>query len=67
MPGSSVCGILQARTPEGIAMLSSRGSSRPRDRTYVSCVSCVGRQILWILSHWAPWEAWYGIQEDLIP
>ena len=32
----------------------SGGSSRPRDQTCVSCVSCVGR---WILYHWATWEA----------
>ena len=30
-PGSSVRGILQARILEWIAMLSSRGSSRPKD------------------------------------
>ena len=36
--GSSVHGILQARIPGWIAMPSSRGSSRPRDRTRVSCV-----------------------------
>ena len=30
-PGSSVCGVLEARILEWIAMLSSRGSSRPRD------------------------------------
>ena len=29
--GSSVHGILQARTLEWVAMLSSRGSSQPRD------------------------------------
>ena len=32
-PGSSVHGILQARTLEWVAMPSSRGSSQPRDRT----------------------------------
>ena len=42
-PGSSVHGILQARTPEWVAMTSSRGSSQPRDRT---AVSCIGRQTL---------------------
>ena len=31
LPGSSVHGILQARTLELVAVLSSRGSSRPRD------------------------------------
>ena len=35
-PGSSVHGILQARILEWVAMSSSRGSSRPRDRTQVS-------------------------------
>ena len=32
-------GILQARTPEGVAMPSSRESSQPRDRTQVSCIA----------------------------
>ena len=45
-PGSSVHGISQARTLEWIAMPSPWGSSRPRDQTRVSCVSCIGRQIL---------------------
>ena len=36
-PGSSVHGILQARTLERVAISSSRGSSRPRDRTGGSC------------------------------
>ena len=35
-PGSSVRGILQARTLEWVAISSSRGSSRPRDGTRVS-------------------------------
>ena len=35
-PGSSVHGILQARILEWVAMLSSRVSSWPRDRTQVS-------------------------------
>ena len=33
-PGSSVQGILQARILEWVAMPSSRGSSRPKDRTH---------------------------------
>ena len=45
-PGSSVCGILQARILEWVAMPSSRGSSRPRDQTHVFCISCIGRQVL---------------------
>ena len=42
-PGSSVHGILRARILEWVAMPSSRGSSRSRDRTRVSDVSCIGR------------------------
>jgi len=38
-PGSSVHGVFQARILEGVATPSSRGSSRPRDRTRVSRVS----------------------------
>ena len=36
--GFSVHGILQARIQEWIAISFSRGSSRPRDRTRVSCI-----------------------------
>ena len=39
-------GILQVRIPKWIAMPSSRGSSRPRDRIHVSYVSCIGRLVL---------------------
>ena len=46
-PDSSVHGILQARILEWVAMPSSRGSSRPRDCTHVSCVSCTGGQVLY--------------------
>ena len=37
-PGSSAHGILQARILEWVAISSSRGSSWPRDRTWVSRV-----------------------------
>ena len=40
-PGSSVHGVLQARILEWVANSFSRGSSRPRDGTHASCVSCV--------------------------
>ena len=40
-PGSSVHEMLQARIPEWIAMPSSRGFSRPRDWTPVSCGFCI--------------------------
>ena len=48
-PGSSVHGISQARILEWVAMPSSRGSSRPRELTCISCISCIGRQILYHL------------------
>ena len=38
-PGSSVHGILQARLLEWVAIPSSRGSSQPRDQTWVSCIT----------------------------
>ena len=44
-PSSSVHGILQARILERVAISSSRGSSWPRDWTWVSCISCTGKQI----------------------
>ena len=40
-PGSSVHRILQARILEWVAMSFSRGSSWPRARTHISCVSCI--------------------------
>ena len=44
LPDSSVHGIFQARILEWVAIPFSRGSSRPRDQTQVSCIS---RQILY--------------------
>ena len=40
-PGSSVHGVFQVKTLEWVAISSSRGSSRLRDQTLVSCVSCI--------------------------
>ena len=53
-PGSSVHGIFLARILKLVAISSSRGSSRPRDWTCISCVSCIGRQVLY---RWATREA----------
>ena len=39
LPGSSVHGILQARTLEWVAVSFSRESSQPRDRTQVSRIA----------------------------
>ena len=52
--GSSVHGILQAKILEYIAISFSRRSFWPRDLTWISCVSCIGRRILY---HWATWES----------
>ena len=51
LPGSSIHGISQARILEWVSISFSRGSSQLRDWT---CVSCIGRQILY---HWATREA----------
>ena len=51
LPGSSIHGIFRARIPEWVAVSHSRGSSRPRDWT---CISCCGRQILY---HCTTWKA----------
>ena len=50
-PGSSVCGILQARILEWVAVSFSRAYSQPRDQT---CISCNGR---WIVYYWPSREA----------
>ena len=48
-PGSSLHGILQARVLEWVAISFSRGSSRLRDRTRISCAA--GRRFnLWVTS-----------------
>ena len=43
-----------ARVLEWVTVSSSRESSRPTDWTHASCISCIGRLILY---HWATWEA----------
>ena len=48
--------ILQARILESVAMPFSRESSQHRDRTHVSYVSCVSKQIF---TTSATWEAPY--------
>ena len=39
LPGSSVLGIFQARILEWITIPFSKGSSQPRDQTWVSCIA----------------------------
>ena len=50
LPGSSAHGVLQTRILEWISIAYSRGSSQPRDQTWVSCIS--GR----FFTIWATWE-----------
>ena len=57
LPGSSVCGILQAQILEWVAIPCSRGSSPPRHRTRVSCIA--GR----FLTVWAIGEAHHLTQD----
>ena len=54
LPGFSVHGIFQAGILEWVAVSFSRGSSWPRDWTYISCVSCIGRLILTTAPHGKP-------------
>ena len=61
LPGSSsVHGILQARILGWVAISYFRGSSPPRDRTHLFCVSCIDR---WILYHWAPGDPTKSIKD----
>ena len=55
-PCSSVHGIFQLRILKWVSTFYSGGSSQPKDRTHISCSSCIGRQILY---HSATWEAIY--------
>ena len=47
LPGSSVHGIPQVIILEWVAIPFSSGSSQPRDRTSISYVTCIGRQVLY--------------------
>ena len=53
-PGFPVLEVSQARILEWVAIPSSRGSSRPRGQTCVSCISCIDRCVL---CRWAPRHA----------
>ena len=50
-PGSSIQEVLQARILAWVAMISSWGSSWPRNQTCVSCIA--GR----FFTHWTTWGA----------
>ena len=46
-PGSSVHGIFQARILEWVAISFSRQSSRPKDQTHISYITCIGTRVLY--------------------
>ena len=59
-PGTVACqalqvyGIFQARILELVAITYCRGSSQPRNWTLVSCISYIGRLILYHHATWKP-------------
>ena len=53
-PGSFIHGIFQAKLLEWVAIASSRGSSQPSNRFYISCVSCIAGRFF---TCWAIGEA----------
>ena len=59
LPGSSVHETFWERILKWIAISSCRESSRPRNWTQVSCISCIGRQILPRLTTWEALSIWY--------
>jgi len=64
LPGSSVQGILQESILQLVIMTSFRGSSQPRDRIGISCISCIAGGLF---THWATWDPWgvpYKCQND---
>ena len=56
-PDSSIRGIFQARILYWLAISSFRGSSQPRDQIHVSCISCIGRQVLYHCATQLLWTA----------
>ena len=54
-------GIFQARILEWVAMPSSRGSSQPRDHTWVPYISCIGSGFFSTRTTWeTPRSWWFG-------
>ena len=68
LPGSSDLGILQAKLLEWVAIPFSKGCSQPRNQTWIFCVFCTGKRILY---HWSTrtlylFCVWYNILFKLI-
>ena len=65
-PGSSVYGIFQAWMLEWVAISLLLESSRLKDQTRISCVSCIGRQILYNCATWEdPYELTWMLKEHI--
>ena len=64
LPGSSVQGISQPWRLEWGAISFSRGSSRPRDQT---CVSCIGRWVLYHCTTGSPIVSMFRSDQSLSP
>ena len=58
LPGFPVRGISQ----ELVAIFFSKESSRPKDWTHISCISCIGR---WILYHCTTYEAYIYVKGEM--
>ena len=66
-PGFSVHEIFQARVLEWVAISYSKGSSGPRGQTRVSCISCIGRRILYSCTTWEALLEYYIPEGITIP
>ena len=63
LPGSCVHEILQVRTLEWVAIPFSRGSSKSRDRTWVSCIA--GRFLTVWATRKAPSRKWVNLKSSI--
>ena len=66
LPGSSVYGIFQARIGEWVAISYSGWFSRLKDRTCISCISCIGKWILYCCNTWGAQSGnWRDFEDSL--
>ena len=63
-PASSIHGISKERILEWVAISSSRRSSWHRDRTHVSWISCISKQILTTSIIWEPYSTLLCVKSD---
>ena len=64
LPSSSVHGISQARLLEWVAIPSSSGSSQPRDRAQVSCVSLLAAVFFFFFFFFYHWHHLGNLQRE---